>query len=85
MYPDLDLGPKGARRYVRHAVEQSLRRLRTDRIDLLQMHSLTATPIGETLRVLTDLVAEGKVRYVGNSNFSAEQITEADRVAGPAG
>lgn len=82
VYPDLDLGPKGAERYVRHAVEQSLRRLRTDRIDLLQMHSPDpATPIGETLRVLTDLVAEGKVRYVGNSNFSAEQITEADRVA----
>lgn len=81
-YPDLDLGPRGGERYIRHAVEQSLRRLRTDRIDLLQMHSPDPdTPVGETLRVLSDLVAEGKVRFVGNSNFSAEQLRQADQVA----
>lgn len=82
LYPDIDLGPKGGERYIRHAVEQSLRRLRTDRIDLLQMHYPdAATPIEETLRVLTDLVREGKVRYIGNSNFSAAQLIEADEVA----
>lgn len=81
-YPGLDLGPNGGERYIRHAVEQSLRRLQTDRIDLLQMHSPDpATPIAETLRVLTDLVGQGKVRYVGNSNFSPAQIAEADQVA----
>lgn len=77
-----DWGPKGAARYIRGAVEASLTRLRTDRIDLLQMHTPDpATPIEETLAALTDLVAEGKVRYVGNSNFSADQLREADRVA----
>ncbi|MGI5952332.1 MAG: aldo/keto reductase, partial [Brooklawnia sp.] len=82
MYPDQDLGPKGGERYIRYAVEQSLRRLQTDRIDLLQMHSPDPdTPIAETLRVLTDLVAEGKVRHVGNSNFTAEQLVAADEAA----
>jgi aryl-alcohol dehydrogenase-like predicted oxidoreductase len=77
-----DWGPKGAARYIRGAVEASLIRLRTDRIDLLQMHTPDpATPIEETLAALTDLVAEGKVRYVGNSNFSAGQLREADRLA----
>lgn len=80
-YPGLDLGPNGGERYIRHAVEQSLRRLQTDRIDLLQMHSPDPTPIAETLRVLTGLVGEGKVRYVGNSNFSPAHIAEADQVA----
>ena len=52
-YPGLDLGPNGGERYIRHAVEQSLRRLQTDRIDLLQMHSPDpATPIADMLRVL---------------------------------
>lgn len=77
-----DWGPKGGARYIRNAVEASLTRLRTDRIDLLQMHTPDpSTPIGETLAALTDLVAEGKVRYVGNSNFSAAELREADRVA----
>ncbi len=77
-----DWGPKGGRRYVRAACEASLRRLRTDRIDLYQMHTPDpATPIGETLAALTELVEEGKVRYVGNSNFDADQVAEADRVA----
>lgn len=75
-------GPKGADRYIRNAVEASLTRLRTDRIDLLQMHTPDpATPISETLATLTDLVAEGKVRHIGNSNFSAGALHEADRVA----
>lgn len=77
-----DWGPKGARRYVRNAVDASLQRLRTDRIDLLQMHTPDpSTPIGDTLSALTELVTEGKVRYLGHSNFSAEQAREADRVA----
>ncbi len=82
VYPDLDLGPKGGERYIRHAVDNSLGRLGTNRIDLLQMHSPDPdTPILETLQVLDDLVRQGKVRHIGNSNFSAEQIAEADRVA----
>jgi len=72
----LDKG--GSRRYVRRAVEGSLRRLGTDWIDLYQMHAPDpATPIDETLAVLDDLVREGKVRYVGNSNFSGWQIADA--------
>lgn len=75
-------GAKGREKYVRHAVEQSLTRLQTDRIDLLQMHTPDrSTPIEETLRVLTALVEEGKVRHVGNSNFDAGLLEEADRVA----
>ncbi len=75
-------GPKGGRRYLRWAVDNSLRRLRTDRIDLLQMHTPDPkTTIGETLRVLNDLVSEGKVRHIGSSNFSADQLYEADFVA----
>ncbi len=75
-------GPKGGRRYLRWAVDNSLRRLRTDRIDLLQMHTPDpSTPIGETLAALTELVDEGKVRHVGHSNFTAEMILEADAVS----
>jgi 1-deoxyxylulose-5-phosphate synthase len=59
------------------AVEGSLRRLRTDWIDLYQVHSPDpATPVEETLRALDDLVRAGKVRYVGTSNFAAWQIVE---------
>jgi aryl-alcohol dehydrogenase-like predicted oxidoreductase len=68
----------GSRRYVRKAVEASLRRLGTDYLDLYQMHAPDpATPIEETLSVLHDLVREGKVRYLGNSNFSGWQIADA--------
>jgi len=68
----------GARRYVMQAVEDSLRRLRTDWIDLYQMHSPDPlTPIEESLRALDDLVRQGKVRYIGCSNFAAWQLTEA--------
>lgn len=77
-----DWGPKGGRTYIRGAVEASLRRLRTDRIDLLQMHTPDATtPIEETLAALHELVAAGKVRHIGNSNFSAVQLREADDAA----
>jgi aryl-alcohol dehydrogenase-like predicted oxidoreductase len=64
------------------AVEGSLRRLRTDHIDLYQLHVPDdVTPIEETLSALTDLVRAGKVRYVGSSNFAAWQIADADWTA----
>jgi len=75
-----DVGVKvgGSRRYIMQAVEDSLRRLRTDWIDLYQMHQTDPrTPIEETLRALDDLVRQGKVRYVGCSNFAAWQVVEA--------
>jgi aryl-alcohol dehydrogenase-like predicted oxidoreductase len=72
----------GSRRYVRRAVEASLARLGTDYIDLYQMHAPDpASPIEETLSVLDDLVREGKVRYVGHSNFAGWQIADADWTA----
>jgi aryl-alcohol dehydrogenase-like predicted oxidoreductase len=78
--PDL---PRGSREYIRWAVEGSLRRLRTEVIDLYQMHVPDpATPIEETLGALHELVQEGRVRWIGSSNFSAQQIEEADRVGG---
>jgi aryl-alcohol dehydrogenase-like predicted oxidoreductase len=74
-----DWGARGSRRYVRRAVESSLRRLRTDWIDLYQLHRPDpATPIEETLSALTDLVREGKVRYLGSSNFTGWQVADAD-------
>ena len=70
-----------SRRYIRSAVEASLRRLRTDWIDLYQVHHPDPrTPIEETLRTLDDLIREGKVRYVGTSNFAAWQVAEAEWV-----
>ena len=74
---------KGAsRRYVMAAVEASLKRLKTDWIDLYQQHRHDPlTPIDETLRALDDLVREGKVRYIGNSNFTAAQTVEAQLTA----
>jgi aryl-alcohol dehydrogenase-like predicted oxidoreductase len=72
--------------YIRWAIEGSLRRLRTDVIDVYQMHEPDpATPIEETLGALNDLVNEGKVRWIGSSNFSAEQIEAAEDVARGAG
>jgi aryl-alcohol dehydrogenase-like predicted oxidoreductase len=71
-------GAKGGRSYIMRAVEQSLRRLRTDHIDLYQLHTPDpATPIEETLAALGELVAQGKVRYIGHSNFSGWQLAEA--------
>ena len=76
-----DWGARGSRRYVRRAVEASLRRLRTDWIDLYQLHRPDpATPIEETLSALDDLVHEGKVRYIGSSNFAGWQVADADWV-----
>ena len=69
----------GSRRYVRLAVEASLRRLRTDWIDLYQYHAPDGvTPIEETLDALDELVREGKVRYVGSSNLAAWQVADAE-------
>jgi aryl-alcohol dehydrogenase-like predicted oxidoreductase len=77
-----DWGARGSRRYIRKAVERSLSRLGTDYIDLYQLHMPDpATPIEETLSALSDLVHEGKVRYIGNSNFSGWQIADADWIA----
>jgi aryl-alcohol dehydrogenase-like predicted oxidoreductase len=71
-----------SRRYIMTAVEASLKRLKTDYIDLYQQHDYDPlTPIDETLRVLDDLIRQGKVRYVGNSNFPAWRIAEAEYVA----
>ena len=75
-------GAKGGRGYIRRAVEASLRRLRTDHIDLYQLHTPDPeTPIAETLAALHELVLEGKVRYIGHSNLSGWQLAEADHVA----
>ena len=77
---------RGSRRYVRRAVEASLRRLQTDHIDLYQLHRPDpVTPIEETLSALTDLVREGKVGYLGCSNFAGWQIANADWTARTAG
>ena len=79
-----DAGPeaRGSRRYVRKAVRDSLRRLRTDWIDLYQYHEPDGvTPVEETLAALDELVREGLVRYVGSSNFSGWQIADADWAA----
>jgi len=72
----------GSRRYVMEAVEASLKRLQTDYIDLYQMHRPDPdTTIEETLSALDDLVTQGKVRYIGNSNFTGWQIADADWIA----
>jgi aryl-alcohol dehydrogenase-like predicted oxidoreductase len=75
-------GPRGSRDYIRHAVQESLRRLQTDVIDYYWYHQPDGvTPIAETLEALDGLVQAGSVRWIGASNFSAEQIEEADAVA----
>lgn len=75
-------GARGSRRYVRMAIEGSLRRLQTDWIDLYQLHTPDpTTPIEETVAALDDLVREGKVRYIGHSNLAGWQIAEAEFVA----
>jgi hypothetical protein len=79
----MDAGGGGAPAFVRGAVAASLRRLRTDRIDLYQLHVPDdATPIEETLGVLDELVREGKVREIGSSNFDAGRLRAADAAAG---
>ena len=72
----------GSARYIATAIEASLKRLRTDWIDLYYLHRPDpTTPIEETLRALDALIAQGKVRYIGCSNMSAAQIEEAQRVS----
>jgi aryl-alcohol dehydrogenase-like predicted oxidoreductase len=72
----------GSRRWILKAVEDSLRRLDTDWIDLYQVHRPDPeTDLEETLGALTDLVAQGKVRYIGSSSYSGGQIVEAQWVA----
>lgn len=72
----------GSARWVRQACEDSLRRLGTDRIDLYQLHFPDmSVPIEETLTALDELVKAGKVREIGNSNFTGEMIEEADDVS----
>ena len=81
-----DFGALGSRRYVRRAVEASLRRLQTDHIDLYQLHRPDPlTPIEETLEALTDLVREGKVLYLGCSNFDGWQVADASWTSSTAG
>src|SRR5690348_4603342 len=77
------LNLKGAsRRYIISAAEASLKRLRTDWIDLYQIHFPDpAIPIEETLRALDDLIREGKVRYIGCSNFAGWQVVDAQWTA----
>jgi aryl-alcohol dehydrogenase-like predicted oxidoreductase len=82
--PDWDA--RGSRRYVRIAVEASLRRLRTDHIDLLQYHKPDGiTPIEETLAALDEAVTAGSVRYLGSSNLAGWQVGQADHLATVAG
>ena len=81
-----DWGVRGSRRYIRTAVEASLRRLGTDHIDLYQLHAPDQhTPIEETLAALHELVTEGKVRYIGSSNLSGWEVVDADWTARSAG
>lgn len=71
-----------SRRWIMQAVEDSLKRLNTDYIDLYQLHWPDPdTPVEESLRALDDLVTSGKVRYIGNSNFAGWQIANADWIA----
>ncbi|MGO1320607.1 MAG: aldo/keto reductase [Galactobacter sp.] len=77
-----DFGARGSRRYILTAVENSLRRLGTDHLDLYQFHTPDlGTPIEETLSALDSLVTSGKVRYIGHSNRAGWQIAEAEFVA----
>ncbi|MFD4789491.1 aldo/keto reductase [Streptomyces sp. NPDC058459] len=75
-------GAPGGRSYIRRAVEGSLRRLGTDYIDLYQIHTPDpVTPVSETLAALSELVTEGKVRYIGSSNYAGWQIALAEHTA----
>ena len=72
-------GARGSRRYVRKAIDASLKRLRTDYVDLYQLHFWDGvTPLEETLAALGELVTEGKVRYLGSSNLKAWQLVDCD-------
>jgi aryl-alcohol dehydrogenase-like predicted oxidoreductase len=77
-----DFGARGSRTYIMRAVEASLRRLGTDYLDLYQYHSPDRlTPVDETLAALSDLVEQGKVRYIGHSNQTGWQMAQAEYVA----
>src|SRR5262245_3259494 len=74
--------PRGSAEWIRWACDESLRRLRTDRIDLYQYHRPDGvTPVVETLGAMHELVQEGKVLHIGSSNLDAAQIQEADAAA----
>jgi aryl-alcohol dehydrogenase-like predicted oxidoreductase len=76
------VGPRGSRAYIRAAVDGSLTRLGIETIDLYQQHTPDpAVPIADTLGALDELVREGKVGAIGNSNFDAAQLREADAAA----
>ena len=73
---------RGSRGYIRKAIDASLQRLRTDYVDLYQYHTPDhTTPFAETFGALDELVREGKVRHIGHSNLSAEQVEEVDGLA----
>jgi aryl-alcohol dehydrogenase-like predicted oxidoreductase len=75
-------GAKGGRKYIRLAAEKSLTRLKTDYIDLYQLHTPDPlTPVDETIAALDELVTEGKVRYIGHSNISGWQLADAAHTA----
>jgi len=77
---------RGSREYIRSAIDASLARLRTDYVDLYQYHRPDGvTPIEETLGALNELVDEGKVRFVGSSNFDGRQVVEAEEIANERG
>jgi aryl-alcohol dehydrogenase-like predicted oxidoreductase len=77
-----DAEARGSRRYIRRAVEASLRRLQTDYIDLYQHHRPDPkTPLEETVAALDELVVEGKVRYAGSSNYAGYRIADGDWIA----
>jgi aryl-alcohol dehydrogenase-like predicted oxidoreductase len=82
----MDIGDRdiarGSRKYMMKALEASLRRLQTDHIDLYQLHQPDPlTPIEETLAALTDAIHQGKIRYIGSSNFAGWQLVEAELLA----
>lgn len=77
-----DFGARGSRRYIRRSVEESLRRLGTDYIDLYQFHTPDrTTPLEESLETLDDLVHEGKILHIGSSNRTAWEVVDADWLA----
>ncbi len=86
---DMNIAPghaKGSRTYIRAALEDSLRRLQTDHVDLYQMHTPDPeTAIEETIVALDELVSEGKIRFFGHSQFTADQIRHADAAAAELG
>ena len=80
--PDGPDVPRGSRTWIRWACDQSLARLRTDVIDLYQYHLPDGiTPLEETLGAMSELVDEGKVRFLGSSNFEPAQVEEGERLA----